>query len=78
MKVNTHPTSPPILPIKSTATQFSLVTTDFITDLPEINGFDSVMVVVDHGLTKRVIFIPCNKTIDALGAADLSLHHIHT
>ena len=61
IKFNTHPTSPLILPIKSTATRpFSLVTTDFITDLPEINGFDSVMVVVDHGLTKGVIFIPCN------------------
>ena len=79
IKVNTHPTSPPILPIKSTATRsFSLVTTDFITDLPEINGFDSVMVVVDHGLTKGVIFISCNKTIDALGAADLYLHHVYT
>jgi RNase H-like domain found in reverse transcriptase/Reverse transcriptase (RNA-dependent DNA polymerase)/Integrase zinc binding domain len=35
MKVNTHPTAPPLLPIKSTATRpFELVTTDFITDLP--------------------------------------------
>ena len=74
MKVNTHQTSPPILLIKSTATRpFSLVT-----DLPEIKGFDSVMVMVDHGLTKGVIFIPCNKTINALGAADLYHHHVYT
>jgi len=33
--------------------------------------------VVDHGLTKGVIFIPCNKTIDALGTADLLLHHVY-
>ena len=79
MKVNTHPTLPPILPIKSTATRpFSLVTTDFITDLPEINGFDSIMVMVDNGLMKGVIFIPCNKSIDVLGAADLYLHHVYT
>jgi hypothetical protein len=79
MKVNTHPTSPHLLPIISTANQpFSLVTTDFITDLPGNKGYDSVMVVVDHGLTKGVIFIPCNKTIDALGSANLYLQHVYT
>jgi Integrase zinc binding domain/Integrase core domain len=77
MKVNMHPTMPPISPIKSEATRpWSLVTMDFITDLPPGRGSDSIMVVVDHGLTKGVIFIPCNKTIDALGAADLYLEHV--
>ena len=52
MKVNTHPTIPPLSPIKLTATcPFALVSTDFITDLPDVDGFDSIMVVVDHGLT---------------------------
>jgi hypothetical protein len=33
MKVNTHPTAPPLSPIKMTASRpFKLVTTDFITD----------------------------------------------
>lgn len=36
---------------------------DFITDLPPLNGFDSLLVVVDHGLTKGVILEPCHKTI---------------
>ena len=44
---------------------FSQVTCDFIMDLPESDGFDSLMVMVDHGSTKGVITIPCNKTIDA-------------
>ena len=66
------------MPITSHARRpFALVTTDFITDLPEVNGFDSIMVVVDHGLTKGVILIPCNKTIDALGSADLYLDHVY-
>jgi len=56
---------------------FSLITTDFITDLPESNGYDSLMVMVDHGSTKGVVFIPCNKTINALGAATLLLDHIY-
>ena len=78
MKVNTHPTTLPLSPIKSDVTPpFSLVTTDFITDLPECNGYDSLMVVVDHGLTKGVILIPCNKTIDAMGAATLYLNYVY-
>ena len=78
MKVNTHPTMPPLSPIKSTATRlFALVFTDFITDLPEVDGYDSIMVMVDHGLTKGAIFIPCNKKIDVLKSADLYLDHIY-
>ena len=74
MKVNTHPMTLPLSPIKSDVTHpFSLVTTDFITDLPECDGYDSLMVMVDHGLTKGVILIPCNKTIDAMGTATLYL-----
>ena len=69
---------PPLSPIKSTATcPFTLVSTDFITDLPEVDEYDSIMVVVDHGLTKGAIFIPCNKKIDALKSADLYLEHVY-
>jgi len=35
-------------------------------DLLLSSDFDSVLVVVDHGLTKGVIFIPCHKAIAAL------------
>jgi hypothetical protein len=34
------------------------------------------MVVVDHGLMKGVILIPCSKTIDAAGIATLFLEHV--
>ena len=49
---------------------------DLVTDLPPSNGHDSLMVVVDHSLTKGVILIPCSKTIDAAGVAKLFLHHV--
>jgi Integrase zinc binding domain len=79
MKVNTHPMMPLLSPIKTTVTcTFSIVTTNFITDLPENNGCNSIMVVIDHGLTKGAISIPCSKTITALGAADLYLQHVYT
>ena len=75
MKVNIHPTSPSLILIKGQkdAKPFSQVTCDFITDLPESDGFDSLMVVVDHGSTKGVISIPCNKTIDATLTAQITL-----
>jgi len=78
MKVNTHLATPPLTPIISEGGRpFSLITTDFITNLPESDSYDSLMVVVDHGSTKGVIFISCNKTINALGVATLLLDHIY-
>jgi transposase InsO family protein len=38
---------------------------DLITDLPESNGFNSILVIADHRLTKGIILTPCNKTITA-------------
>ena len=49
---------------------------DLVTDLPPSNGHDSLMVMVDHSLTKGVILIPCSKTIDAAKVAKLFLHHV--
>jgi hypothetical protein len=62
MKTDTHPSTPPLTPIPSSTTRpFLQISVDLITDLPESGGFDSVMVVVDHGLTKGVILSPCKK-----------------
>jgi hypothetical protein len=79
MKVNMHPTRPGLMPIPTVkdARPFSRITCDFITDLPESDGFDSLMVVVDHGLTKEVIAIPCTKKIDAIGTANFILEHVY-
>jgi hypothetical protein len=71
-KVHTHPVTPPLNPIKSTTSlPFKQLYVDLVTDLPLSNGHDSLMVVVDHGLTKGVILVPCSKTIDANGIAQL-------
>ena len=76
-KVNHHLTHPPLAPIPSTSTlPFKQLSVDLITDLSSSNGHDSLMVVVDHGLMKGVILIPCSKTIDAAGVAKLFLHHV--
>ena len=44
---------------------------DLITDLPPADSFDSILVVVDQGLLKGVILIPCNKTLTSEVTAQL-------
>ena len=76
-KTNTHPTLPPLSPIKSsTSRPFQQISCDLITNLPVSAGFDSLLVVVDHGLTKGVILCPTKKTITAEGIASLFFHKV--
>ena len=44
---------------------------DLITDLPPVEGYDSILVMVDQGLSKGVILCPCAKTITWEGIAVL-------
>ena len=71
-KVNTHPTIPRLSPLAvEHPLPFSSILVDLITGLPDSHGYDSVMVVVDHGLMKGVIYCPCTKNIDSEGVAQL-------
>ena len=56
---------------------FSLITMDFITNLLPSEGFNSIMVVVDHGSTKGVILEPCTKTIDTTGTRTILLNTVY-
>ena len=51
------------------------ISTDFITDLPLSNGFDSILTVIDQ-FSKETKFIPCNKTATALDTTKLYLFHV--
>ena len=76
-KVNTHPTILALSPLNSDCTHpFQQVSVDLITDLPPSGSYDSVMVIVDHGLMKEVILCPCNKNINAAGVAKLFFLHV--
>ena len=50
---------------------------DMITDLPPVDGDDSILVVVDQGLSKGVIFIPTTKTLTADGSGQLLLDNLY-
>ena len=56
---------------------FQQVSCDLITDLPSSAGFDSILVVVDHGLTKGVILCPTKKNVTAEGIAALFFHKVY-
>ena len=48
-------------------------------DLSESEGFNSIMVIVDHGLSKGVILTPCSKTgLTAPHTAQLYIDNIYT
>lgn len=78
-KVNTHPTIPPLMPIKADtdALPFSTVSMDFITDLPESSGYTALYVVVDHNLSKGIVLIPCTKEETAMSTAKLYHEHVY-
>jgi hypothetical protein len=77
MKSNTHPTAAPLMPIKSYAHRpFQQLTMDFITDLPISNGFDSIFIVVNQGLSKGVILMPCNKMINTKQTVKLYIDNV--
>jgi hypothetical protein len=77
-KVNNRPTKAPLRPIypKPEAMLFKTIALDFITKLPILQGYDSILTVTDHDCTKVSIFIPCNKEINAEGTAALYIKHV--
>ena len=49
---------------------------DFVTDLPPVKGYDSILTVVDQGLTKAIRLIPCAKTTTAADLVNLLIAHV--
>ena len=71
---NTKPASSAV-PLQPSTMPWVDVSTDFITDLPLSNGFDSILTVTDQ-FSKETKFIPCNKTATTLDTAKLYLFHV--
>ena len=79
MKVNTYLLAPPLAPIKANphAYPFSTVIMDFITDLPESNGYNALYIIVDHNLTKAIVLISYIKIIDTIGTVKLYHNNVY-
>ena len=55
---------------------FQQISCDLITDLPISSSFDSLLVMVDHGLTKGVILCPTKKSITTEGITSLFFYKV--
>ena len=55
---------------------FQYVSMDLITDLPASNKYDAILAIVDQGCSKAAKFLPCKKSIDGQGVANLYFRHI--
>jgi hypothetical protein len=62
-------------PLPVPEARWDVISVDFVVELPQSNGHDAVMNVVDS-VSKRVHFVPTTTTVSALGAARLYLHHV--
>ena len=78
-KIDRCPSKPAFLPTEGAKSTrpFANCSIDLITDLPLSEGFDSILVIVDQGLSKGVILMPCNKTITSKGTAKLLLENLY-
>jgi hypothetical protein len=54
---------------------WDVASVNFIVELPESQGHDTIMVVVDS-VRKQALFIETHTTVTALGAAQLYLQHV--
>ena len=77
-KINRNPSHPSLIATQGPKSDrpFAQVYMDFITDLPESNGYDAILSLVDQGLSKGVIIIPCNKTCTELQLAVLLIDNL--
>jgi Integrase zinc binding domain len=74
----THRIKTPLFRIPSSinAKPFSHIAMDLITGLPESNGHDAILTIVDHGCSRAAIFLPCSTTIMGAGIAQLYMEHL--
>jgi Integrase zinc binding domain/RNase H-like domain found in reverse transcriptase len=72
-KINRSPSNPAYIAIEgaNNTRPFAKCSMDLITDLPPVEEYDSILVMVDQGFLKRVILRPCAKTITWEGTATL-------
>ena len=69
---------PPQYPIttESLALPFSTIALDLIIDLPPSQGYDSILTITDHDVTKAALFFPCHQTITGEGVSTIYAQHV--
>ena len=79
MKTQTHKRPTPIYRIPTTpgTLPFRTIAMDLITGLPNRQGFNAILTIVDHGCSRAAIFLPCTTNISGPGIAQLYLDYVY-
>jgi hypothetical protein len=77
-KANTRPNKPPLFPItpEQDTLPFQMITVDWITKLPESQGYNSIMTITNHNCSKAMVFIPCKETDGTERMVELYTQHV--
>ena len=72
-KPSTNKLKVPLYPITSEklAQPFSMITLDLIVNLPKSGGYNSILTITDHDISKATLFFPCNQTIRGMGVTSI-------
>jgi Integrase zinc binding domain len=72
-KIDQNPSHPSFIPVEGAISTrpFAHCSMDLIMDLPPVEGSDSILVIVDQGLSKGVILCPTTKTVTMDGIGNL-------
>jgi hypothetical protein len=65
------------IPVPTAALPFEVIAMDLITQLPESNGYDAILTIVDHGCTRAALFLPCKTTITGAEIARLYFDNVY-
>jgi Integrase zinc binding domain/RNase H-like domain found in reverse transcriptase len=78
-KIDRNPMKPAFMPLEGARSTrpFASCSMNLITDLPPIDGCNSILVMVDRGNTKGAILIPTTKNLTQEGAGQLLLDNLY-
>ena len=74
-KLCIHSPTGMLQPIPIPSCPFEVVSMDFILELPLLNSYNNILVIIDK-LTKWAIFIPCSTKITNIKMAELFFKHV--
>ena len=73
-KANNQPLKPTMFPITPKhRLPFQTVAMDFITRLPKLGKYDTILTITDHDCSKAALFIPCQEMITVEGVAAVKM-----
>lgn len=76
VKIRRHLPYGLLQPIPIPSQPFEVVSMDFIPELPESNGYNNILVIVDK-LTKYAVFVPTSTSVNESETAKLFFRHIY-